>query len=172
LHGLLEGHRPGDRRSGRFAARARELLSELARELPGSARAAAVARAQELLAALVRGPLLERLEGLEPAIVARELPLLAPPDEEGSGPIGPYTGTLDLLYREGQRWVVADFKTDRSSAANPPALARYQAQLGRYRAALEQALGLPAGQVLLELWWLESGLIERLDDPRGAAPAP
>ena len=172
LHGLLEGHRPGDRRSGRFAARAKDLLGELARELPDAARKSALARAEELLSALERGPLLERLEGLEAAIVARELPLLAPPDAPDSGPIGPYTGTLDLLYREGERWVVADFKTDRTGAANPSAHGRYRAQLGRYRAALEQALDLPAGQVLLELWWLESGRIERLDDPPSAGPSP
>lgn len=166
LHALLEGHRPGDQASGRFAARARELLADLQRELPPQAQGPALARAEALLEALQRGPLLAALERLEPAIVARELPLLAPPEAGDLAPIGPYTGTLDLLYRDGPLWVVADFKTDRIKGAPEAAAQRYGAQLGRYLDALRQALDLPPEQVCAELWWLESGRVQRLTDPR------
>lgn len=171
LHSLLEGHRPGDLASGRFEARARELLADLGRELRPPAQGPALARAQALLEALRRGPLLAKLEGLEPAIVARELPLLAPPQAGDLAPIGPYTGTLDLLYRDGPLWVVADFKTDRIAGDPEAAAQRYGPQLGRYLDALGQALELRPEQVCAELWWLESGEVQRLHVPRSAGPA-
>ncbi|MBW6458333.1 MAG: UvrD-helicase domain-containing protein, partial [FCB group bacterium] len=47
-------------------------------------------------------------------------------------------GTLDLLYREGDKWVVLDFKTDRTKER----LSSYAKQLMTYQWMLKQAYGM------------------------------
>jgi ATP-dependent helicase/nuclease subunit A len=50
------------------------------------------------------------------------------------------TGAIDLLYRDGEDWVVVDYKTDR--AAEPDVLlARYRPQGAAYALAVEAVLG-------------------------------
>ncbi len=63
-------------------------------------------------------------------------------------------GSLDLAFREGESWVVVDFKTDAVDASGVDALVeRYRPQLELYAAGLSAATG---GQVA-ELWLLLLG---------------
>ncbi len=61
---------------------------------------------------------------------------------------GVVQGVIDLCFREGDGWVLVDYKTDRVSGAE--ALApRYRAQVGYYRRALASATGLPVREAAL-----------------------
>ena len=56
-------------------------------------------------------------------------------------------GVIDLCFLEGDRWVLADYKTDR--ADGPELLARYAGQLRWYARALETITGIPVSQRLI-----------------------
>jgi ATP-dependent exoDNAse (exonuclease V) beta subunit len=53
-------------------------------------------------------------------------------------------GKIDLLFREGARWTLVDYKTD----ARPEA-EKYRAQMQAYVAALKQVAGVTVNDVLL-----------------------
>jgi ATP-dependent helicase/nuclease subunit A len=56
-------------------------------------------------------------------------------------------GAVDLLYHDGDAWIVVDYKTDR--AAEPEALrARYAPQGAAYAVAVEKATGQPVREVV------------------------
>ncbi|HEY8535746.1 MAG TPA: 3'-5' exonuclease, partial [Vicinamibacterales bacterium] len=57
-----------------------------------------------------------------------------------------FEGVVDLAFRNGSRWVVVDFKTDRAPAA---ALEAYRRQVGFYAAAIARATGEPCDAVLV-----------------------
>jgi len=83
-------------------------------------------------------------------IVARELPLLLR-DDDGAC----WRGSIDLVYRENGKIVIADYKTDRSD--DEEALrGRYTGQLSIYARAVRRALDLPA-MPRAELWLLRHG---------------
>jgi len=99
-------------------------------------------------------------------IVARELPVLLRGNEHALGFV---SGSIDLLYRdEDGRLVVVDYKTDRVDPSASEVRARrerYAQQGALYCRAVQEALG--AEPPRFELWWLRSGMIEALPDPRG-----
>jgi ATP-dependent exoDNAse (exonuclease V) beta subunit len=127
--------------------------------LAGAARE----RLDEILARLVHGRCLQRLEQVKPRVVARELPLLAAPGDPGSdgGALGAISGAADMVYEEGSpgtdghRLVVVDFKTDRVAGTGAAeARARLYASQGQlYAHALTEALEL-ARPPRIELWFL------------------
>ena len=122
---------------------------------------AAAERFEELWTELTEGPLLERLAQLDPSVVRRELPVLLPSDAtEPAQPAGGYAGTLDLLYRDGNDWVVADYKSDRVCTDEEIARAAesHAPQISRYADAVQQALGLER-PVRRELWFLQAGRV-------------
>jgi len=106
----------------------------------------------ELFDALLESELPAHLASVQ--VIGRELPLLFH-EADGSA----WSGTLDLLYRDGDgRLVVADYKTDR--APDEAARARYHAQLATYARGVAHVFpNEPAP--LLELIWLRSGKRER-----------
>jgi ATP-dependent helicase/nuclease subunit A len=170
LHRLLETLRPEDVADGLGRA-GRELDAALARQLSGATLASARARAEELLAALRRGPLLQRRLELEPHRLASELPVLLPADPERDGPLGPqeaFLGAVDLVYRDPRTGevVVADYKTDRltSGAQREERERHYTTQLARYARAVREGLQLPR-HPRCELWWLASGQVTVVLDP-------
>jgi ATP-dependent exoDNAse (exonuclease V) beta subunit len=122
---------------------------------------AAVANARSLLDAIVEGPLFPKLRSLADSVVARELPVLAPPEAD-AGPAGYVSGTIDLLYRDpdSDELVIADYKTDRVPAET--ALSehgRAYAQQGAvYRRAVREAFAL-GYTPRFELWYLRRGEI-------------
>ncbi len=124
---------------------------------------------------LAASPLLAELRALRPAVLARELPLLAqaaaPSAASGSSraiALDGIVGTLDLLYRDPATGevVVADFKSDEIAAGAAPAgiagiVARYRPQLELYGRAVESAMALDRPP-RLELWLLAADAIEVL----------
>ena len=123
---------------------------------------AAVERARDLLARFAAGPFPARLASIASGIVARELPVLLPPETDGAGPLGFVAGAIDLIYRDGGRrdgeLVIVDYKTDavagRAEAARRAA--SYAAQGAVYRRAVAEALGL-TWPPRVELWFLAAG---------------
>jgi ATP-dependent helicase/nuclease subunit A len=130
--------------------------------------AAHAAAALELLSSAPARRLIERLRELEPNVLGREVPLLAPP-RGTTGPTLALTGQIDLLYRDPRdgSLVVADYKTDHvgSPAELVERCAEHAAQLSAYAVVLAEALGAP---VRAELWFLRAGRIEPVPIPSGA----
>ncbi len=115
--------------------------------------AAATRRAEALLDRLGAGELLRRFAALGPHVVARELPVLLPPDE---GCVGFVAGAIDCVVREDDgRLLILDFKTDEVEDEDELATraAAYAAQEALYVRALGEALPLPA-PTRCELWFL------------------
>ena len=57
-------------------------------------------------------------------------------------------GIADCLFREGDRLILVDYKTDKVSTADE-LRDRYRSQMQFYRQALETIFGLPVGEMLL-----------------------
>jgi ATP-dependent helicase/nuclease subunit A len=136
------------------------LEDDLVRALPEREKEEALARADRLLARFAAGELGARLRRLAEHVVARELPVLMPPDAaDPDAPAGFLAGRIDLLYRDPDtgEWVVADYKTD--ALDGDPALdekaGRYAAQGAGYLRAVREALGLD-GAPRFELWFLDA----------------
>jgi ATP-dependent helicase/nuclease subunit A len=136
----------------------RELVRQRARlEAWLSARAAdpapALRRSGALLHRLERGDLLRRFLALRSRVLARELPVLLPPD---GGCVGFVAGAIDLVVEgEDGRPLIVDFKTDEVETAEELAerAAAYASQEAAYARAVGEALGLP-GPPPCELWFL------------------
>jgi ATP-dependent helicase/nuclease subunit A len=133
-----------------------QLPAYLASLLPTEEVAAAVHRAEVFLNALPGSELLARLYELRDHIVARELPILLPP-EDPDGAEGHIAGAIDLVYRDPETddLVIADYKTDRvADEADLNERAAAYGEQGRiYQRALQGALGL-AEAPRFELWFL------------------
>ena len=156
------------------AAWRRAVESAFTGELP-AASAADRRRLESAVERLVASPLFARLRALRPAVLARELPLLAEASvatggtgSSGNGALDGIVGTLDLLYRDPAdgEIVVADFKTDEigleaTAAAVAAKLAHYRPQLELYGRAVQSALALDRPP-RLELWLLAADAVEVL----------
>jgi ATP-dependent helicase/nuclease subunit A len=138
-------------------ARGRESIRrQLEAQLGGDRLETALGRAEEILARLESGSLLERFVELGPSIFGREVPVLLPPGKESEA-LGFVSGTIDLLYRDPETGqpVIVDFKTDlveteEELAARAEA---YAAQEKVYSRAIQQALDLPT-LPHTQLWFL------------------
>ncbi len=142
------------------------LEDELIRSLPEAERAAALARARELVERFLAGPLYTRLSEIAGGVVARELPVLLPPAVgDDQGPVGFLAGAVDLVYHDpaSGALVVADYKTDRigSPAELDEKVALYASQGAGYVRAVEQALRLPASP-RFELWFLDADVVREV----------
>ena len=162
VHAALEFYDPSAGADGRAAAQ-KMLESALCDE--ADADGPAHTRARKLWKTFLAGALHEKFCAIAPNIVARELPLLAPPhaNAQGAGaPLHFVTGVVDLLYREPESgaWVVADYKTDEvaNAAAAQTRAAHYAAQGAFYCHALAAALKL-SETPRFELWFLAAGLV-------------
>jgi ATP-dependent exoDNAse (exonuclease V) beta subunit len=137
------------------------------------ARREAHREAEEVLDRIVgsRGEdLLDRLALIADNVVARELPILAPPDasgeEPGEKPVAFVSGSIDLVYRDPEKaeLVVADYKANRVDDSGDVEAwirdqrAHYTPQLRTYGRAIQQAFGLPSCP-RTELWFLWLGRI-------------
>jgi hypothetical protein len=87
-------------------------------------------------------------------------------DEDGTC----WRGSIDLVYRDGDDYVIADYKTDRTSDENV-LRERYTGQLSVYARALREALDL-AESPRAELWMLRHGqrIVVPNVDPAGGNP--
>lgn len=165
VHRFLEGL---DLASDPLAALA-GLRGELPRHLeplvPLELREKARTRALAVLGRLERSGFLERLAGLGERVIARELPVLLPPEDGPGAPVGCIAGAIDLLYRDplDGALVIADYKTDEIEGED--ALMEraevYRPQGASYLRGLCSALGLDA-EPRFELWFVHPGRIVRM----------
>ena len=120
----------------------------------------------EKLAAFFRSPLYQRIAASD--TVARERKLFVrigtlqlPGHEElierYRGTDGVLIGTMDLLFREADGWVIVDYKTDYATAG-ASLLREYALQLELYRAAAEHILGEPVKELYLYSFTLDEVL--------------
>jgi ATP-dependent exoDNAse (exonuclease V) beta subunit len=172
VHAALEVFDPQADPVAEIARCRREIEGALPLLLGPADRAAAQARAEDLLARFAGGPLLERLREIGPEIMARELPILLPPRAAGRvgppgadmpAPVGFVSGAIDLLYRDPASGavVVADFKTDRVERTEEirAQAHAYAGQGGIYLRGIREALDLK-DDFRFELWFLYAGRIE------------
>ena len=139
-----ESRRPGGRRFGRLVheilqrADRTEDVAQLARIL---ARRHGVPEADSESAAAIARAAMERIGALVPqgAQRLREAPLLV---QLQDGTL--VDGRIDFAWSDGSQWTVVDYKTDRRER-------RRIGQLQLYALALQQATGLPARGLVLEI---------------------
>ncbi len=134
---------------------------------------------QEACAVLARfreGPLFDRFRALDGLVVARELPVVVPPQascEDPSevapsdeDPIAGFVGVIDLVHRDPEtgEWIVVDYKTDRVEAPGDieARCARYRRQGRIYRRAIREVFALES-EPRFELWFLRSGQVAVLE---------
>jgi len=175
IHELLERFAWSAEPEAELERQRAQLRESLARAVSPARFAGALARAERILARLVEGPLWPRLRALRSHILARELPVLVRPDEDGSGPVGYAAGAIDLIYRDPEtgELVVADFKTDRIDDDSVLAgkLERYRSQARSYRRAAAEGLGLERPP-RFQLWFLDAGRIVEPDWEQGGVRDP
>jgi ATP-dependent helicase/nuclease subunit A len=156
IHRLFETWNFDSEPEAELARQSREVNRRLRAALTDSQLPEASTRAESLLGRIAEGHLLKRFLALEGRIVARELPVVLPPREEGVGPVGFLSGAIDLVYRSDRgSLVIVDFKTDavELDLEIETRAAEYAAQEIVYAQALSSAFGLdqlPAR----ELWFL------------------
>ena len=105
-------------------------------------------RATDIVDKTLKSELLARVGNADE--VYRELPFTLPTDK------GSMEGKVDLLFREGRRWVLVDYKTD--ARVEPE---RYVEQLRAYEAALKQIAGITVAEKLL--FFLSSGTVKAVN---------
>ncbi len=125
---------------------------------------AGIQRIKGIFSGLKKGRILRRIEEIREHIIARELPLLLAPDEDG-GPVGFLAGAMDLLYRDPQsgHLIVADYKTDSIATLEEMEglCAVYSSQGSLYIRALKEMIG-EKGPVEFELWFLQADTIRKV----------
>jgi ATP-dependent helicase/nuclease subunit A len=173
--GVLAGHRQGARAVGDLIHRLFEtwdlvedpviewkrqrdqLLAGLSVQISESELSGAIERAAALLDRIEHGELLKRFVELRESILGREIPVLLKPEEGTEGPVGFYSGAIDLLYRQPETGapVIVDFKTDQvESDADLAARAEvYASQEDLYAAAIQRVMSLQS-RPDTELWFL------------------
>lgn len=127
------------------------------REAGYLSEAEAAAVSPELLRTFFDSPLYRRIAASPEVLRERQLfvrigELALPQDAElaqrYSGTDGVLIGTMDLLFREGDSWVLVDYKTDYAASAET-LLKAYSLQLGLYQKAAELLLGMPVKEAYL-----------------------
>ena len=114
---------------------------------------AAGEQAVALVESFLSSPLLDHWRHI--SIAGREVPMVM---RYGGPSPCVLTGSIDLLYRgEDNRWVVADYKTDRVPEGGMSAMARtYRRQGSAYAQAVQEALNL-SYLPRFELWLIRLG---------------
>ena len=139
------------------------IARDLAQATPIDCADETIAAGTQLWDQIERGSLFARLRELSDRIVARELSVLSPPNNE-EGPVGYRAGVIDLVYRDpsSNQLVVVDYKTGK--VADPAALQSradsYAEQGAVYSHALKDAFELPYTP-RFECWFLQADEIVR-----------
>ena len=127
-------------------------------EVPQDLIGPALDRFDLLLERFRSGQFWGRFTALAGLNIAREVPVLLPPQESATGPVGYVSGFVDLLFRDPGtgNWVIVDYKTDRVEAESEiEGRARsYAAQEAVYARAIREALDLehPPDTQLWFIW--------------------
>jgi ATP-dependent helicase/nuclease subunit A len=135
-------------------------LGALRALLPADRATALEGEVVGLLRMVVSGDLFARLRSIEARgdLVARELPVLLRPADATGDPVGFVAGAIDLLYRDGKGYVIADYKTDRIGTDDEirERIAAYARQGAAYRRAVQEHFRLDRPP-RFELWFLRTG---------------
>ncbi|MEE5993989.1 MAG: UvrD-helicase domain-containing protein [Oscillospiraceae bacterium] len=102
---------------------------------------------QRILSAQKAGYPVEKEKKIFTMIADLNLPENSPLALQYQNSDGVLIGTMDLIFRENDGWVIVDYKTNRCSAEE--LVERYQGQLWLYRKAAELILGEPVKQTYL-----------------------
>jgi ATP-dependent exoDNAse (exonuclease V) beta subunit len=89
-------------------------------------------KAQAMVERALKSELMARVKKADE--VYRELPFM----------VGEMEGKIDLLFREGKRWTLVDYKTDAR-----PEVEKYRAQMRAYVDSLQRVAGIAVAEVLL-----------------------
>jgi ATP-dependent exoDNAse (exonuclease V) beta subunit len=143
------------------------LVSRLTHALPAELCAEALVSGQALWEGFRSGPLFQSFLDAGNSECLRELDVLIPVDPvEESGPVGVYTGSIDLLYRDAAgEVVVVDYKTDAVGDAEQvkERAANYLEQGRLYQRAVREALKLNQDP-RFELWFIRPGIVWSADN--------
>ncbi len=151
-----------------FAAAAEDPAAELARltkaqllttaesEALGMAHLEAFLRS-ELYRRIAASPQVQKEQQLFVRIGELNLPEDTPLLRQYAGTDGILIGTMDLLFREGDGWVLVDYKTDRNKTAEQ-LRETYSLQLGLYQKAIEHILGEPVREAYLYSFTLDAAV--------------
>jgi ATP-dependent exoDNAse (exonuclease V) beta subunit len=157
VHRLFETWDKDEDPEAEWQRQSRIVLAELGPLVPEDERPAVVERATALLERIGRGELLQRFIALGESFLGREIPVLLAPPDDGAGPVGFYSGAIDLLYRHPETGlpVIVDFKTDRVESGDELAARAeaYAPQEDLYAEAIRVALRLES-RPDTELWFL------------------
>jgi ATP-dependent exoDNAse (exonuclease V) beta subunit len=138
------------------------LASRLASALPAALCADALEAGNSLWEGFRSGPLFQSFIDAGKSECVRELDVLIRVDPgEENGPVGVYTGSIDLLYRDASgEVVVVDYKTDavREPKQVQERAAAYLEQGRLYQRAVREALRLEKDP-RFELWFLRPGIV-------------
>jgi ATP-dependent exoDNAse (exonuclease V) beta subunit len=139
------------------------IARDLAQDAASNCAGDVVDAGTQLWDQIARGNLFARLRELSDRIIARELSVLSPPSD-GEGPVGYFTGLIDLVYRDPStgEMVIVDYKTgamgDWEGLRSPKE--SHAEQGDAYKRALESAFEL-AYRPRFELWFLRDDEIVR-----------
>jgi ATP-dependent exoDNAse (exonuclease V) beta subunit len=118
---------------------------------------AVLARFDLLLDRFRQGQFLERWTAMAGNALAREVPILVPPLEPDSGPVGFITGFIDLLHQhpESGHWIIVDYKTDQveERADLEDRAGTYLLQEAVYSRAIQESLNLERPPTT-QLWFI------------------
>jgi ATP-dependent exoDNAse (exonuclease V) beta subunit len=157
VHRLFETWNLEARPEEEWQRQEERLLAELSTSVPEEELPAATQRAMALLERIERGTLLQRFIGLGQTVLGREIPVLSSPRSGNRGPVGFYSGAIDLLCRDPETGAVTivDFKTDQVET-DEELVARgevYSSQEDLYAEAIQRTMNLDT-RPGTELWFL------------------
>ena len=162
FHRMMETWRLTDDPDSELARQREIQLQWLASMLAAPQVEPALGRFEELLDRFQRSQFLERFTSMKEDSLAREVPILVPPADTETGPVGFVTGFIDLLCRDPstESWIIVDYKTDRveKEAEISDRAQTYSLQEAVYAKAIQESLGLdslPATQ----LWFIWSNIL-------------
>ena len=160
----------------RFDAAAKDAAAELHRlhteGLLTEAEAASVP--PDMIAAFFQSPLYARIAASPEVLREKQLfvrigELDLPADSRllamYGGTEGVLIGTMDLLFREADGWVLVDYKTDFAKHASD-LLQEYSLQLGLYQKAAELIFGIPVREAFIYSFSLGKAIPVPLDEIR------
>lgn len=157
FHRLLEGWNLDADPSTELERQRQIQLAWLEPEIPRDLINPALERFDLLLDRFRSGRFWERFIALAGLDIAREVPVLLPPRESETGPVGYVSGFVDLIVRdpESGRWTIVDYKTDHvEEESEIEERARsYAAQEAVYARAVREALDLEYSPAT-ELWFI------------------
>jgi len=157
VHRLFETWDLEEQPEAEWQRQQQTVLAGLSSLVPVDELPAAIERASALLERIGSGELLQRFIELRKAVLGREIPVLLAPQDGDEGPLGFYSGAIDLLYRnpESGSPVLVDFKTDRVESDEDLAARAevYASQENLYAEAMQRAMNLET-RPDTELWFL------------------